>query len=1612
MKQIQQSILSSFIILSLILVPFLQYPLPVQAAGSGCIVSEPPSANYTVNLCFTSPVDSSNLTGDALVSVSVSYTGLFPGVQRMVFYLDGVYQLTDYQTPYTFILPTTKWIDGNRTLSVSALMRDGFVSQMATLSVTFLNNITTPPINQNQFTPSGGSSSNVGEPFLVAAAGDGASGEINAGKVADLVNTLNPNLFIYLGDVYEKGTSTEFYNWYGTSSSNFGRFWQITNPTIGNHEYENGAAPGYFDYWNNIPDYYSYNAAGWHFVSLNSNASLIGVTEQSVQYQWLQQDLASNTAACTIVYYHHPLFNIGPEGSTTEMAAMWNLMAQYGVDIVLNGHDHTYQRWKPLDQNGSPSNAGITEFVAGAGGHGLQTIGLSDSRVAYSIDTNPTGFGVLLLQLNQLGANITYHSIDGVVLDSDVIPCVPGGGDIQPPNAPNGITLTSPKATQVDISWAGSTDETGVMMYSIYRNDALLTRVPFFNSTFSDKTAWPGTTYHYTITASDKAGHESTPSDIAWVTTPNMPASLAFNVTEDTYVNEANPSLNYGSAITLRIDASPDVISLMKFGVEGLANTPIKRARLFVFSNTSVSAGINALGITDNSWNELSVTYNNKPELVSLLAASGNIIAGTWVELDVTPYVRGEGIFSFGITTPSTSGLSIPSRESGSNTAYLLLDLSLDGPDTEQPTMPSNLTVTPISLNQINATWGASTDNFAVAGYTLYRDGSVIANLPSSVLSYSDLNVSPLLTYTYSVDAYDLAGYHSDSTPPVSVVIPAIQTSQAIADTYVNADLPTTNFGGSLSMRTDSTPDIHSYLRFNVQNLNGYPITGARVLLYTNSSSSLGINLYSVLDNSWGELTTTYANAPALGNLLGSSGAITANSWKTFDVTNFVTGEGLYSFAINTTSSAALSIASRESGLNAPKLIIDVQVNSADNQAPTKPTGLAVISNLPNQVAFTWENSVDNIGIDGYAIYRDGSLFNNIPGNTLSFTDSSVSSWITYTYSIDAYDLAGNHSPLSDPLVIHTPDYASPSVPAGIALNFTSGNDVQISWSASIDDAGVTDYLIYRDGIYLASVKTPTLTYIDQSVVDGVAYSYVIDAVDGAGNHSGFSNPVSLVVPDMTPPDNPPGLIVTAFSLTEVNLAWQPALDNLGVTGYVIYRDGMFLANLPGSVLSYQDSSLTPGTSYGYGVASLDQAGNQSGFSYVTAVTQNPPTSASFVPTQDTFVNSGSPTRNYGSQSTMQLSASPDRRGYIRFDVQGLYGQVVSKAVLRIYPTNNGNLGIRIYRVGNSNWSELTMNYNNAPPLTTLVASTGSLKSGVWVEIDVTSAITGEGRYDLGINTTNSTSINLASRESGANAPQLVLNLRNPGPDTTAPSIPTGVTALAISPYGVDLSWLASTDSFSVTGYTIYRNDSYLGTVGANLLNFHDNTVVPAATYVYTIDAFDMAGNHSLPSTPASVITPPLPSSVTFTPIADTYVNASKPNSNYGKQTTLKLDVSPDNHGYLRFAVQNLYGLNISKARLLLYIGGATTQGFNVYPVVNNTWGELNLAYNSAPAFGSLIAASGPIVAFGWVTIDVTSYITSEGIFSLGINTLSNSVISINTRESGVTAPQLIVDLK
>jgi chitodextrinase len=491
-------------------------------ADASCATGQPTSGEYSVALCLTAPAPSATVTGTVQVTAAISVTGTNPGVRELVFTLNGSPLLTDFQPPYSWALDSTRWVDGAYSVQVYALMRDGYLTPQATATVNFSNGLSTPPVNSNSFTPTPGTPE-PGQPLVVAAVGDGGSGETAETNVVNLISSWHPDLFLYLGDVYENGRPMEFNNWYGQpgTSGAYGQFYSISDPTVGNHEYIGSDLSGYEWYWNNVPHYYSFNAGGWHLVSLDDVSKFIGSgTTSNAHYQaeatWLDKDLTASTLPCTLVYYHEPLFNVGPEGSATQAAGIWKILAQHHVTLVLNGHDHDYQRWVPLDGSGSPSPTGVTEIIDGSGGHGHQTSQTTDSRLAAA---DFTDFGALRLTLNNAGAAYQFVTTAGKTVDSGSVACPGAGSDSTPPSQPQNLAVTAISRTQVQLSWAASADNVGVTGYTIYRNGTLLATIPP-PAGYLDLTAQPGTSYSYCVVATDAAGNTSAPSSTATVTTP------------------------------------------------------------------------------------------------------------------------------------------------------------------------------------------------------------------------------------------------------------------------------------------------------------------------------------------------------------------------------------------------------------------------------------------------------------------------------------------------------------------------------------------------------------------------------------------------------------------------------------------------------------------------------------------------------------------------------------------------------------------------------------------------------------------------------------------------------------------------------------------------------------------------------------------------------------------------------------------------------------------------------------------------------------------------------------------------------------------------------------
>ena len=203
---------------------------------------------------------------------------------------------------------------------------------------------------------------------LVGAGDIARCGSAATAATARLLDRLPGSVFTLGDNAYPSGGEQDFSMCYEPT---WGRHKARTRPAPGNHDYESAGAAPYFNYFgaNAGPSglgYYRYRLGAWQIYSLNSN---IAMGPHSLQAQWLQRELAANPSTCTLAYWHHPLFSSGPHGDNLSTQALWRVLYQADVDVVVSAHDHLYERFAPQDPDGRLDLAGgIRQFTAGTGG--------------------------------------------------------------------------------------------------------------------------------------------------------------------------------------------------------------------------------------------------------------------------------------------------------------------------------------------------------------------------------------------------------------------------------------------------------------------------------------------------------------------------------------------------------------------------------------------------------------------------------------------------------------------------------------------------------------------------------------------------------------------------------------------------------------------------------------------------------------------------------------------------------------------------------------------------------------------------------------------------------------------------------------------------------------------------------------------------------------------------------------------------------------------------------------------------------------------------------------------------------------------------------------------
>ena len=1393
---------------------------PQSAAAASCETSGPSTGTYLVTVCLTQPVSGVLVSGDITVTASVTTSGAAPRVQRLIYSFDGTYLLTEFFPPYTFRLPTRQWADGQHTLSASALMSDGFISAPASITLFLQNGISSPPPIPTGFQPTSGTTPPAGQPFRVVAVGDGGNDGTYSAQVAQLIGTQSPNLFLYLGDLYEKGSYTEFVNYYGLDGQLFSAYRSITNPIVGNHEYEGGVAEGYVRYWQSPPDFYSFDAGGWHFIALDSTSQFGQYGPGTPQYEWLLRDLQAHRDSCTIAYFHHPRFSIGPQGDTPALQPIWELLFQFGVELVLVAHDHNYQRWIPLDHNGQPHPNGITQLVIGTGGHGIRAFARSDSRVAAGFDQPPSAYGVLTASLTSDRADLAFVDLAGQVRDSTTVTCH-GPNDTMAPSAPTGLRATLVSSEQVVLSWEPATDDFAVTSYEILRDGVVIATVPGTTRSFTDSTLQPDQTYSYQVVALDAVGNRSGASDRVSVTTNSI-----IELFSDDFESGTLDRWNAVSGLT---------ITTLQPHSGQYAARALSTDGTVAYARTLLPSAIT--DVTVETWFLLAARgTNQRIKLVRLLSPTGRGLGFVQIAANGRLTFRNEVT---GTTITTTASVSMDAWHqlrlrlvTGSNGR---VELWYDG-------------------NQLID----AAQNFGSSSVGQIQIGEHMAGSTFDV-QFDDVLVTPP------------AAPPPDTTPPDTTLTstPPVSTAETTATFSFTASEPAT-FQCSLDgadWQTCSSPVTFSNLATGPHTFSVFAIDSAGNADPTPASFAWEITAPITPE------TTLLTTPPALTNqttatFTFSSSDAAASFECQLDATPAVPCASPWTLSDLTEGPHTFSVRAID-GEGDPDPTPANWSWTIDTTAPPAPGSVTASALSGTQVSLSWTSVTDASGIAGYDVYRDGTLLLQL-GPVTSVTDSTVQPATTYQYTIRARDNAGNVSSDSAPATVTTPSLRlfEDDFESGSLIRWSSVSGLTITTDApysgiyaarALSTSGTPAYAL---GNLARSASEFSYRIRFQLVSQGNNTVYLVKWRSGSTSLGG----VYLTRTGRLGIRNDIAGQAVSTTTTISSGAWHTLETHVrtGSDGFVeVWYDGIRIHQ------SFQNFGANQVTAIQLGENSTGRTFDVR-FDEVAADTAAIDVPIDTTP-PETTITSAPPSTTTETSASFAFTA--DELATFRCRLDGADWQPCTSPV-----TYTGlAVGTHTFSVtatdlaGNTDPTPATFEWEvtatSTAPETVLTETppllTNNTQASFAFHSDDPSA-TFQCQLDGAAPAPCTSPLTLTNLSEGAHTFMVTaVNASgdvDPTPaswawtiDVTPPPAPTSVSATPGNGQ-VTITWQSVSDENGIAGYEIYRDGTLLASVGETT-NYVDSSVQPNTTYSYTVVARDRAGNVSARSDAVSITT-------------------------------------------------------------------------------------------------------------------------------------------------------------
>jgi chitodextrinase len=556
-------------------------------------------------------------------------------------------------------------------------------------------------------------------------------------------------------------------------------------------------------------------------------------------------------------------------------------------------------------------------------------------------------------------------------------------------------------------------------------------------------------------------------------------------------------------------------------GVSG----PVVSAKLKLSSATGSIDGP-TVHSTSNDWAEGAINWSNRPAAnATAIDDRGFIGDNVPVEYNVKPAVNDNGTFSFALRPASSDGLDFVSREWGEIARRPQLELLVLGADHEAPSAPTGVEAEAVDARRVDLSWTPATDNRGVTNYEIYRDGSLLATT-GNVSSYSDTTVAPQTSYSYTVKALDAAVNRSDASSAAEVTTPPAPlttlTFTPVADTRVQDDSPTANFGSSTKLQAGGgVPKRESYLRFNLAGITG-PVVEAKLRMQSTTDGTKNGPALHGAGGGWNETELAWSSRPSHDPAAAHDyGAIPKGTVATYDAESLVNGNGLVNMALISDFNDSVDFGSREhADVNSrPQLIVTFDSSVTDTQVPTAPGTLTAEAVSHTRVDLAWGAASDDVGVVGYQISRDGAPIATV-GNVSGYTDTTVSPVTHYDYSVKAIDAAGNRSVASNTAGVDTP-----APPASTTATFNVTADARVEEGDPSANFGTSSKLRATN----APAKQETYLKFNLTGMTGT--------IESAKLHVYASNDAS---------NNGPAVFLAGNSWTETGITWANRPAQIG----------------------------------------------------------------------------------------------------------------------------------------------------------------------------------------------------------------------------------------------------------------------------------------------------------------------------------------------------------------------------------------------------------------------------------------------------------------------------------